>query len=163
MKVFYRPPDDPRNRPGLFEFVVDLKGKPFAAMLSTLLLQEFPNPEYDWIWTIQLRCVGSADVYEMPNDEELDLLNTLSIQLFDTLHKDLDLLFIGTTAHRNNFEMMFLGRKADISTIGGAVYELPERMSDAQDRFLHFKSTEDQDWSQLVGLYKIVKEFAPAE
>jgi hypothetical protein len=67
---------------------------------------------------------------------------------------------VGTTLHRNNFEMMFLGRADAVSAIGGAVYELPFQMGQAQERFLHFKSDHDPAWQQLTGIYQIVRQFA---
>lgn len=160
MKIYFRPDDDPRNRPGLFEFVCNINGKPFAAMLNPLLLKNFPNPDYSWLWTIQLGCAPGSTEHQMPADEEINTLNDLSIKLFARLLKDLDILFVGTTVHRNNFEMMFLGREKDVTKIGGSVFELPFEMSLAKDRFLHFKSDSDPEWKQLAGVYKIVREFA---
>jgi hypothetical protein len=160
MKVYFRPGDDPRNRPGLFEFVCDINGKPFAAMLNKSLLAEFPHPDYGWLWTIQLDCAAGDVEHEMPSEPEIHALNDLSIKMFEQLLASLDILFVGTTLHRNNFEMMFLGRADAVSAIGGAVYELPFQMGQAQERFLHFKSDHDPAWQQLTGIYQIVRQFA---
>lgn len=160
MNVFFRPADDPRTRPGLFEFVCDIEGKPFAAMLSKSLLSHFPDPEYSWIWIIQLACVDIDPEYEMPSETEMDLLNNLSIRLFEALHFEVDVLFVGTTVHRNNFEMMFLGKPDDVGAIGGAVYELPEALPEVASRFLQFKSNHDPEWSQIAGVYQVVREFS---
>jgi hypothetical protein len=163
MNVFFRPNDDLRNRPGLFEFLADVNGKPFAAMLSKGLLRKFPDPEFGWLWTLQLACGDVDPEYEMPTEAELNLLNALSIELFEALHTKLDILFVGTTVHRNNFEMMFLGKAEDVAAIGGAVYDLPEQMPEIQDRFLQFKSDHDPEWKALLGVYQVVREYSHAD
>ncbi len=160
MNVFFRPVDDPRNRPGLFEFVCDVEGKPFAAMLNKALVTPFPDPAYPWIWTVQLACRDLDPAYEMPDEQEMDALNSFSIRLFETLHAKIDLLFVGTTAHRGNFEMMFLGRENDVAQIGGMLYALPEILQDSQGRLLQFKSDRDPEWEQLRGIYSVVRQYA---
>jgi len=163
MNIFHRPADDPRNRPGLFEFICDIDGKPFAAMLNKALLSPFPNPEYSWIWIIQLACMDIDPEYEMPTEAELEYMNNLSIKLFEVLDQTLEVLFVGTTVHRNNFEMMFLGKPDAVAQIGGAVYGLPENLPEAASRFLQFKSEHDPEWSQISGVYQVVRQIATPE
>jgi hypothetical protein len=160
MNIFFRPDDDPRNRPGLFEFVCDVNGKPFAAMLSKALVEPFPNPDYTWLWTIQLACPAADPEFEMPAEDDLYAINSLAVRAFGLLHATLDILFVGTTIHRGNAEMMFLGREEDVAEIGGTLLEFPEKLGADAGRFLQFKSERDADWQQITGLYEVVRQFA---
>ena len=155
-------PGDPRARPGLLQFVQDINGKPFAAMLSTRLLDRFPHPDYPWLWVVHLACHGYDPASELPDGDEFEAVKTFAIRVFDRLNLEFDVRFVGTTMHRKNVEMTFVVTEADSPRIAGALSEdLPREFGPDRWRFVKHASTHDAAWVELVDIYQAVWRHAP--
>lgn len=161
MQLHVFPPDDPRTRPGLFQFVQDIKGKPFAAMLSTKLLDRFPHPDYPWRWTLYFACKVQDLESEMPDSDEFEAVKTFAIRVFDRLNLEFDIRFVGTTIYRGNVEMVFVATEADFARLAGTLSEdLPGEFGPDRWRFRKYQSTRDATWEGLADIYDVVRRHA---
>jgi hypothetical protein len=155
MEPYILPTGDPLARPGLFQFVQDIRGRPFAAMLSTKLLDRFAHPDYPWIWTVCLSCTqGDGE----PDGNELEAAKTFALRLFDRLNLEFDIRLAGATLFRNNAELMFVSSEADFPRIAGALSAgLPGEFAADRWRFRSHESTRDPPWARLADYYRVVQ------
>lgn len=162
MELYALTADDPRTRPGLCQFVQDVNGKPFAAMLSTKLLDRFPHPDYPWRWTVNLAYKVDDQESGMPGWDEFEAVKTFALGVFDRLNLEFDVRLIGTTIYRGNAELGFLSTEAEFPRIAGTFSEGPPGDFGAERwRFRQFSSVRDPAWEGFAALYQVVRRLAP--
>jgi hypothetical protein len=155
MEPLVLPDSDPRARPGLFQFVQDIRGRPFAAMLSRKLLDGFPHPGYPWIWTIYLSCrQGEGD----PDADDLEAVKTFALRVFDRLNLEHDIRLAGTTIYRNNAELLIVSAEADFPRIADTLSgRLQGEFAADQWRFRKHECTHDPSWVLLADIFQVVR------
>lgn len=158
MNVFFMPEDDPRCLPGFFAFICDVNGSPFGAMINKSLLDRYADPQYPWLWVLKLPVQDLDPLWNMPTDTEMMRLNGQARQFVDLIGRSVDILYVGTTVHKGNFEMMFVGREEDTAAIGGAIYALPDELPELRDQEFQFRSERDAEWRQINGLYEVLRQ-----
>jgi hypothetical protein len=155
MEPYVLPDTDPHARPGLVQFVQDIRDRPFAAMLSKKLLDGFPHPGYPRIWTVYLSCrQGDGD----PDADDMEAVKTFALRVFDRLNLEYDIRLAGTTIYRNNAELLFVSAEADFPRIADTLSGRLQGESAAdQWRFRKHECTYDPSWVLLADIFQVVR------
>jgi len=136
---------------------LDIDGFPFELMINTELNDATTRENYDWLWTVTIKSLDS-DKMGLPSDNERKKLMGFMKKIIQTVLKETDIKIVGTSLHKETYDIMFYGKNKDSAIIGGTIAEMPSYMEDVKGRFLNFKGVEDINWEKVQGYYNVFQQ-----
>ena len=128
---------------------------PFELMINTELSDFKTRENYNWLWTVTIKSLENNEM-GLPTDNERKKLMTYMQKIIQIILKECDIRIVGTSLHKEIYDIMFYAKKEDSAAIGGTIAEMPSYMEDVEGRFLNYKGLEDTKWEKVRGYYEAV-------
>ena len=133
--------------------ILDVAGFPFELMLNTELsdIYTHTHKNYNWLWTVTIKSLDNNEE-GLPTVSERKKLMDFMQQIIQTVLKENDIRVVGTSIHKEMYDIMFYAKQEDTANIGGTIAGMPSYMEDVKGRFLNYNGIEDAEW-ESVQLY----------
>lgn len=121
--------------------IFNINDEPFYLMINKSLINNI-DKDFSWCWYVELQ-----RFFDTENDEEI--LQKFMVEILQKIYKKVDIKIIGTTLHKNIYEIIFYAKEENASKIAGEFVEMPYELEDREDRFLRYHSKRDSDWENV--------------
>lgn len=131
--------------------VVEVNNYPFEILINGNLLEDEDKEEFTWHWFAELQRFDDSE-------EEYLALQKLMVEIIQKIIKIVDVKIVGTTLHKNLYEIIFYAKEADTAKIGGEFAEMPSALEDREDRFLRYSGKRDTKWENVQPYFELIRE-----
>lgn len=110
------------------------------------------HEDFNWLWTVTLKSMDNNEL-GLPSENERKKLMKFFQEIIQTVMKEADVKIVGTSLHKELYDIMFYAKKTDSAKVGGTIAEIPSYLEDIKGRFIRYNGLEDSNWEKVNGYY----------
>lgn len=127
---------------------------PYELMLNVSLADDPHKEAFGMIWIITLQSF-SNDESGQPVEAERALLKGLFREIIQRTLQLTDIKIVGTTLHRDSYDILFYARESDFKALESHVSDLPKQLEEQEGRFANFSGKPDADWEVFSDFLRV--------